>query len=42
MAWEFSVNKPIFEQIADRIIFEIISGKLKSGEKITVFLRFAE
>ena len=35
MAWEFSVNKPIFEQIADRIIFEIISGKLKSGEKIT-------
>lgn len=34
MAWEFSVNKPIFEQISDRIILAIISGKIKSGEKI--------
>ena len=34
MAWTFLSNKPVYTQIAERIIMSILSGKYKVGEQI--------
>ena len=34
MAWSFSSTKPVYIQIAERIITSVISGEYKSGEQI--------
>ena len=34
MAWQFSNDKPIFQQLIDRISTDIVSGKYKPGEKL--------
>ena len=34
MAWSFTNDKPIFQQLVDIITMDIISGKIKSGEKL--------
>ena len=34
MAWEFSNDKPIFQQIIDKMSIDIVSGKYKPGEKL--------
>lgn len=34
MAWNFSADKPIFQQIMDVITADIIRGKYKPGEKL--------
>lgn len=34
MAWQFSTDKPIFQQIVDIISTDIICGKYKPGEKL--------
>lgn len=34
MAWNFSNDKPIFQQLVDRITLDIISGKYSPGDKL--------
>ena len=34
MAWSFTTDKPVYIQIAERIISSVISGEYKSGEQI--------
>ncbi len=34
MAWRFNEEKPIFKQIVDIIIKDIVSGRYKSGDKL--------
>lgn len=34
MAWSFSSGKPVYIQIAERIINSVISGEYKAGEQI--------
>ena len=34
MAWSFSNDKPIFQQLVDRITLDIISGKYSPGDKL--------
>ena len=34
MAWTFSSDKPIFQQLVDIISTDIVSGKYKPGEKL--------
>lgn len=34
MAWNFSDDKPIFQQLADGIIMDIVRGKYVPGERI--------
>lgn len=41
MAWNFTGDRPIFQQLVDIIILEIISGRYKSGEKLDTVRDFA-
>lgn len=34
MSWSFSNDKPIFQQLKDIIILEIISGRYKPGDRL--------
>lgn len=34
MSWSFSNDKPIFQQLEDRIVLEIISGRYMPGSKL--------
>lgn len=34
MAWKFSSDKPVYLQIADRIVKKVLSGEYKAGEQI--------
>lgn len=34
MSWQFDNNRPIYLQIAERLERDIISGRLKKGEKL--------
>ena len=34
MSWSFSNDKPIFQQLEERIVLEIISGRYEPGSKL--------
>ncbi len=34
MSWDFSNDRPIFQQIADIIVKDVVSGRYKPGEKL--------
>lgn len=34
MAWEFTGDKPIFQQITEHIVTDIVSGRYKPGDKL--------
>lgn len=34
MAWEFTSQQPIYQQIVDYILMDIVSGKYEMGEKM--------
>ena len=34
MAWQFSNDKPIFQQLMEKISIDIVTGKYKPGEKL--------
>ena len=41
MAWTFSSDKPVYIQIADRIVYTIISGQYKPGQQIPTVRQLA-
>lgn len=41
MAWSFTNDRPIFQQIIDIIVLEIISGRYRPGEKLDTVRDFA-
>lgn len=41
MAWSFTNDRPIFQQLTDIIVLEIISGRYKPGEKLDTVRDFA-
>ena len=41
MAWSFSDDRPIFQQIVDIITVRIISGEYKAGERLPAVREFA-
>lgn len=41
MAWSFSDDKPIFQQIVDIITVKILSGQYRSGDKLLPVREFA-
>ncbi|HLQ97428.1 MAG TPA: GntR family transcriptional regulator [Candidatus Dormibacteraeota bacterium] len=41
MAADFDANKPIYQQLMDRIISEIVRGDIKAGDKLTSVREYA-
>lgn len=41
MAWQFSSEKPIYVQVSDQIISNILTGVYKQGEKLPSVREFA-
>lgn len=41
MAWKFSSDKPVYLQIADRIIKKVLSGEYSAGEQIPTVRQIA-
>lgn len=41
MAWTFSSDKPVYIQIADRIVYAIISGQYEPGQQIPTVRQLA-
>lgn len=41
MAWSFSDDKPIFQQLADIITLDIVSGKYAPGERLAAVRELA-
>jgi len=41
MAADFDANKPIYQQLMDRIISEIVRGDIKVGDKLTSVREYA-
>lgn len=41
MAWKFSSDKPVYLQIADRIVKKVLSGEYSAGEQIPTVRQIA-